>query len=1008
MSYPKTESKVDFQKIEQIVLKNWENNDIFKQIKNNNKNGERFLFFDGPVTPSSIPHTGHLGVSSVKDMVCRYNYMKGKNVVHKLGWDVHGLPTEIMVEKLTNKQTKDLVKEFGISKFCEMCKTGVMRYVEEWAVYLQRIGRLVEIGEGDVVYNTMYKNYMESVIWGIKTLYEKGLVYKDFKVNPYDWALGTVISNSEASSEYKDICDDAVTVAFELNKKNKILVWTTTPWTLPANEALAVNKNIEYLFLEDENEVNYIISESCVKKYKDILKNLKQVKKCKGSELVGLTYKPLFDYYNDEKLYKIISADYVSNDSGTGIVHLAPAFGEDDYIALKQIDSDFPIIVNVDEDGNFTEEVKNWAGLNIFEATPKIIEFLKNAGVLIKKESYKHSYPFSPRSKKKLIYRATEAWYIDVPKILNNLLQQNKKVEWKSAGNRFLNWIENARPWGISRNRFWGVPLPIWKNNKGQYKVFGSVQELEEFFDVKINDLHRSTLDNLKKDDWVREPYVLDAWFESGSMPYAYMHYPFENKEIVENANYISDYIVEGQDQTRGWFYTLMVLSTALFNRPAFKVVSANGHVVDEHKKKLSKSLQNYTDPFGLFNKYGADSIRLYILGSNFLKAEPLSIDKEGLVFKEYIKNILTPLWNAYHFFTLYANASNLEVTDVPNCQNILDKYIVNELRLLSKKYIEFMDQYKTDFVIKDFIKFLDILNNWYIRRSRERFWTEEREAFNTLYYVLKQFCQMLAPFAPFITDYIYNNLYKQSVHLEHFKFNNNDIDLNLISKMRNVQDIVSSGKQLREKYKISNRQPLNAMTIVGTNVSDYENILKDELNVKNIIFANNINEYAKESIYLVTPKLGAKLGSGLKIVTKNIENNNFVIKDGRLYTGDFILEKYEFEKRLLIKDGITGIALSDNTAVIIIDTVLTDDLINEWLANEIRRFIQETRKNIGLDISDRINLTFEGDSCLIKAIHLFENRIKNDALIINMKEGKGKYDTLIDKYKFSIDIEKC
>ncbi|HOY47187.1 MAG TPA: isoleucine--tRNA ligase [Alphaproteobacteria bacterium] len=998
MAYPKTDPRANFPELEKQVSEFWKSDNTFNKLKDKNKGGNVFRFFDGPATPSSIPHIGHLGVSAMKDAVCRYRNMLGNNVIHKLGWDVHGLPTEVMVEKSTGKQSKELVSEFGIEKFCDMCRSGVMKYVSDWGMYLNRIGRWVEIGDGDIVYNTMYKDYMESVIWALKKLYDDGLLYRDFKVNPFDWALGTVISNSEASQEYQDIVDDTVTVWFELENGKRVLAWTTTPWTLPANSALAVNPKMKYLVMHDEDGSEYIIAESRLSAYEKQFIKAEKVAEIMGESLVGMKYKPLFNYYNDEMLYQIISADYVSDSDGTGIVHIAPAFGEEDYLAAKALDPKFPVIVNVDDYGNFTDDVTDWAGENIFVANPKIIEKLKNTGHLVKKDSHKHSYPFSPRSKQKLIYRATEAWYIDVPKIRDRLIANNKLVDWKSAGNRFEAWIENARPWGISRNRFWGVPLPIWTNDSGEYKVFGSIAEIQEFFGVEIIDLHRPTMDKLEKDGWKRIPDVLDCWFESGAMPFASMHYPFENKDIIDDKNYMSGYIIEGQDQTRGWFYTLMVLSTALFDRPAFRTISANGMIVDEHKKKLAKSVGNYTDPIVLIDTFGADALRLYILGSNFLKAEPVSIDKEGKVFAETTKNILTPLWNAYHFFTLYANAGNLTAKDnLGKTNNVSDEYIMQELNELIKTFKESFDNYKPDIAIKELVRFLDILNNWYIRLNRERFWGEEQNAFDTLFTVIITLCKIIAPLAPFASEFIYRNLNGgKSVHLESFPDVIGKQNISLLESMRKVQSIVSTGKQIRENANLRNRLPLKSLKVAGWFDSDYTNIIQNELNVKSVEKIDKISDVADSFVYPITPKIGARLGSALKDIIPAIKQGKYHVEGEKLVVAEHTLNADEFEIRLTVKDGITGAALPDNTAVVVLDTELTPELIAEGLANEALRFIQDTRKTIGLDVSDRIILEYSGDSKILAAISEHKERIMKDALI----------ETIIDQSMTGADLD--
>ena len=892
-----------------------------------------------------------------------------------------------------------------------MCRQDVMTYSNEWLRFIERIGRWVDGGETKG-YRTMDKNFMESVIWAIKKLYDTGLLYKDFKVNPFDWKQGTVLSNSEASSEYQDVVDDTVTVWFELENGDRAIAWTTTPWTLPANSALAVNPNMKYVRMKHNDGHVYVLAESRLKAYEKIFATSEKVGEIQGSELVGLHYKPIFDYYTNisnenNNLYTVISADYVSDGDGTGIVHIAPAFGEDDYLAAKALDSKFPVILNVDDYGNFDSTVKDWAGQNIFEANPKIIDWLKQTGILVKKEQHKHAYPFGPRSHEKLIYRATDAWYVDVPKIRDRLVEITKNdTTWTSAGNRFMDWIENARPWGITRNRFWGVPLPIWEKD-GEYKIFGSVKEMEDFFGVKIDDLHRPTLDALTKDGWHRITDVLDCWFESGSMPFASLHYPFENQDKFEKT-FPADYIIEGQDQTRGWFYHLMIMAVALFDKPAFKVVSANGMILDEQKRKFSKSLHNFEDPSEQLEIYGADAIRLFMQGSNFMKAEPVLVDKAGHVFNDTIKTILTPLWNAYHFFTLYANASNITVTKEPKSDDLMDKYILAELNELVKKTTVSLDEYKPDIAIKEFVRFLDILNNWYIRLNKNRFWEEDISAFETLHYVLVTFCKCLAPFAPFISEYIFKNLTgKESVHLEDWPTTNNT-DTKIVEDMRHVQAIVSVGNQLREQYKLRNRLPLMDVTIAGADMREYANIIKDELNVKNVKFIEDIHNVADSFVYLITPKIGSRLGGALKDIIPAVKRGDYEIKGDKLVVGEYTLNADEFENRLTVKDGVSGAALPDNTAVVVLNTETNSELIAEGLVNDALRFIQDSRKAAGLDVSDRIKLTYTTEIALHNALETYKKRIMHNALIVEMNfDEANQFTTEIEGYNLSINIEK-
>ncbi|MCL2749377.1 MAG: isoleucine--tRNA ligase [Alphaproteobacteria bacterium] len=1008
MPYPKTEPKANFPELERQILTFWRDHDIFHKSLQQTKGGEPFSFYDGPPFGNGLPHWGHLGVSSVKDTVLRYQTMKGRHVVRELGWDCHGLPAEMSVEKAQNRKAKDIVESEGMTAFCDMCRADVQVYTKEWERFIERIGRWVDIGD-KFGYRTMDKDYMESMLWTIKELFEKELLYKDYRVNPFDWTNGTVLSNSEASQDYREVVDDAITVWFELRDGRRLLAWTTTPWTLPANSALAVNPKMKYLEMKDTDGAVYIVAESRLSAYEKQFDKAEKVRELLGSDLIGLKYKPLLNRHEtlNPAFYTVIAADYVSDDSGTGIVHIAPAFGEEDFWAVKNIDQRFPVIVNVDPYGNFTDEVEDFAGMNIFEANPKIIANLKERGHLVKKEQYKHSYPYGDRSKEKLIYRATESWYINVPKIKEQLLANNAKVWWTSAGGRFSDWIANARPWSISRNRFWGVPLPIWTNGD-KIKVFGSISELEKFFGVKINDLHRPTLDALEKDGWKRIPDVLDCWVESGSMPWASLHYPFENQEKFAET-FPADYIIEGQDQTRGWFYALMVLATALFDKPAFKVVSVNGMVVDENKKKFSKSLKNFVNPEAQIEQFGADAVRLFILGSNFLKAEPVPTDKEGKVFNEPIKNILTPLWNAYHFFTLYANAGKIKAEKNPDfftATNIMDRYILTELNELFDVANKNLDNYQPDILIRHITNFLDILNNWYIRLNRKRFWDEDQDAFNTLWTVLVYFCRVIAPLSPFASEYIYRNLTElESVHLQKYPYYTecyNGVDI-LLADMRRVQQVIATGKMLREQAGLRNRIPLSSLTAVGAKMPDYEDIIKDELNVKDVNIVDDITNFADYFIYLITPKIGARLGNKLKEIMVASKQPGFNPNDWGLLPD-------EYETRLTVKPGITGAALPDNTAVVVLDTNITPELALEGLARDALRFIQDSRKEAGLDVSDRIVLEYSAEGELAKAIETHSDMIKENALIKELRKSAdaSEFSTTIENHKFGIKITKA
>lgn len=998
MAYPKTEQKADFPELENGILKFWRENDTFHRSLAATANGTPFNFYDGPPFANALPHWGHLSISAIKDLTCRYQTMRGRHVRRELGWDCHGMAAEGAVEKQHKKSAQELVSENSVGGFCDMCSSLVMTYAHEWLAFIERIGRWTDAGD-DKGYRTLDKNYMESVMWALKQLYDQGLLYQDFKVNPYDWKLGTILSHAEASSDYRMVQDEAVSVWFELSDGRRLVAWTTTPWTLPANEALAINPKIEYVQIRAADGYDYIVAKSRVSVYEKQLGA--DATPIAAADLLGLKYKPLFDFYNDEKFYQIIAADYVSDTDGTGIVHIAPAFGEDDYWALKNIDPKFPIILNVDDYGNFTDEVGEFAGLNIFDANPKIITHLKESGRLVKRESYSHQYPYGDRSKEKLIYRATSAWYIDVPKIKDRLIANNKKTNWTSAGERYAKWIENVRPWGISRNRFWGTPLPIWTRDS-EYRVFGSIAEIEEFFETKLNGLHRADLDGLEKDGWKRIPDILDCWFESGSMPFASLHYPFENADRFA-AEFPANYIVEAQDQTRGWFYTLNVLATALFDKPAFLTIGVSGLVVDANKKKLSKSLGNYSDPMDSVNKYGADAVRLFMLGSNLMKTEPVSVDASGEVFLEPIKTILVPMWNAYNFFTTYANAANITATGSAAFDNVLDKYIVGKLSELLNAATTAFDASMPDSAVRELVKFLDTLNNWYIRLNRERFWNEDKSAFECLYFVLTNLCRITAPMSPFLAEYIYKNLTgAESVHLSGWP-ELPAANAEISGDMDNVRAIISVGKMLRENAGLRNRLPLASITIASANAVKYENIIRDELNVKNVIVSSDVAAVADSFVYLITPKIGARIGAKLREIIPASKRPDFDPVAAGLLPD-------EFEIRLNVKPGIMGAATPDCGAVVVLDTNITPELANEGLARDALRFIQDSRKAAGLDVSDRIRLSYSADDELAAAIESHREMIMENALAIELTSapGQGEFKAEIESHPFSISIHKA
>ncbi len=873
--YPEPELNFDFAKNEQQTLQFWQENDIFqKSISNRNfltQNSEddfeeedttspagccvkndcskhtnktktnEFVFYDGPPFANGLPHYGHLLTGYIKDIFARYQTMKGKKVERKFGWDTHGLPVEMEVEKELGVSGQIGINQFGIEKFNNACEKSVMKYAGEWKNYVNRQGRWVDFEGG---YKTMDINYMESVLWAFKELYDKGLMYEDFRVMPYSWACQTPLSNFETKMDnaYRKKESKTVTVKFELKevpkflkefnpKKVSLLAWTTTPWTLPSNLALAIGKQISYKAVKKDDEI-LILSQECLNE--KITKDLVEFDiidiPLNGESLLNLAYKPLFPYLlNNEKVknnpncFTILHGDFVTTDTGTGIVHLAPGFGEDDQLLCKQ--NNIPTLCPVDEAGKFTSEIFDLENLSlkkrqVFETNDDIIKYLKSQNSWLKTEQYQHDYPHCWRTDTALIYKALPSWYVKVEQIKEQMIENNQQINWipnNIKDGQFGKWLEGARDWSISRNRFWGCPVPVWKSNDTKYPridVYGSLKQLEQDFGRLPKDnqgktnLHRPFIDQLTRlnpsdprfdknhpehqncSTMNRVLDVLDCWFESGSMPFAQAHYPFDNKNWFEN-NFPADFITEYLAQTRGWFYTLMVLSTALFNKPPFKNVICHGTILDENSQKLSKRLKNYADPLEIFAQYGSDAMRFYMISQPVMKGQELKIDKEGKAIKETLRLAIKPLINAYNFFCLYANsdgikAHRIEPQEIKNKgikieiikgqevveqsfeqnppKNIIDRYILAKLKLAIAEIDFAMQNYDTPAACGQFIAFFEVLNNWYIRRSRQRFWKSELDqdkiaAYNTLYTVLLSICEASAPLLPFTTEKVWQGL---------------------------------------------------------------------------------------------------------------------------------------------------------------------------------------------------------------------------------------------------------
>ncbi|MFA6505371.1 MAG: isoleucine--tRNA ligase, partial [Treponemataceae bacterium] len=906
--YENVEPKVDFPKMEEAVLSFWEKHDIFRKSISQREGAEEYVFYDGPPFATGLPHFGHFVPGTIKDIIPRYQTMKGKKVERRFGWDCHGLPVENLIEKELGLNSKTDIERYGVAKFNEACRAAVLRYVKEWRRIVTRLGRWVDF---DNDYKTMDPDYMESIWWVMKSLWEKGLLYEGHYILPYCPRCSTVLSNHELNlGGYKDVHDPAITVRFKVrgasgaalslaaelsDGSTYLLAWTTTPWTLPSNLALTLGPEVDYVLVKDGSE-RFILAESRLSAYYKKPEDCVIVWKKKGSELAGLEYEPLFPYFKDaaaQNAFKTYLGDFVTTEDGTGIVHTAPGFGEDDYRVLKG--TGVPTICPVDAECKFTAEVSDYQGIFVKDADKAIMERLKNEGKLVKRDQVLHAYPHCWRCQSPLIYRAVGSWFVNVTKVKASMLKANSTIYWVPEhikDGRFGKWLEGARDWAISRNRYWGNPLPIWKcPDCGKTICIGSRAELKELSGVDATDLHKHFVDSIKipcscGKTMERIPEVLDCWFESGAMPYGQHHYPFENKEFFDS-HFPADFINEGLDQTRGWFYTLTVLAAALFDKPAFKNCVVSGLVLATDGKKMSKSLRNYTDPMKVVNEFGADALRLFLMHSAVVKADDLRYSDDGV--REVLKSIIIPLWNSYSFYVTYANIDKASPAGAPeNPVNPLDKWILSTAETMVEKVSAALDSYDMSKAIDPIVEFIDLLNNWYIRRSRRRFWrsgndTDKLEAYGTLYSVLKTISLVAAPFMPFTTEAIWRNLRLKddplSVHLADFPVPNvSRRDAELEFKMAVVRHAVSMGRSLRYQYNIKVRQPLRSVELVTRDSSEkrvlleMEEIVREELNVKNVVFHDNeedLVEYQAKANFRV---LGKELGKDMKAAAERIE----------------------------------------------------------------------------------------------------------------------------------------
>lgn len=973
---------------EERILKFWNENAIFQASLKQREKDSAFTFYDGPPFATGLPHYGHLLAGTIKDVVPRYKTMKGFYVSRRFGWDCHGLPVEQEIEKGFNLSGAKSIEEFGIGRFNEECRKIVLRYTEEWKQVVSRMGRWVDF---DQTYKTMDLNFMESVWWVFKQLFEKGLVYEGYKVMPFSAKLGTPLSNFEAGENYQEIDDPALTVAFPLidDPQTAILIWTTTPWTLVSNLAVMAGSDIDYVKIADQKSgKQYILAMSRLATLYKTAEEYTVLDTFKGSKLEGKTYQPPFDYFSNKRedgAFRIILDQNVSLDEGTGLVHAAPAFGEVDFYACQK--AGIAPVCPVDNNGKFTAEIPEHQGLFVKDADKDIIKRLKEKGLVFHHGMIRHRYPFCWRSDTPLIYKAVTTWFVAVEKIKDKLLKANQQIHWTPGylkEGRFGKWLEGARDWAISRNRYWGTPIPIFKSEEGGLHVVGSIAELEKLTGKKIDDLHRHLIDDLTFElngkTYKRIPEVFDCWFESGSMPYAQNHYPFEKQEQFD-AQFPADFIAEGIDQTRGWFYTLTVLAAALFDKPAFKNVIVNGIILAKDGSKMSKRLKNYPDPMEVVGRHGADAVRLYMLHSPAVKGDDLCFTEEGVEL--VMRQVLIPLWNAYSFFLTYARIYKWTPQgDVPS-STLIDRWVTTKLNKLIHDVEEGMDAYDLSRAVEPFVGFVDELTNWYIRRSRRRFWSEEdsqdrREAFATLYNVLVQLAKVAAPFVPYISDAIYQNLRKEtdpaSVHLCDYPLYHKELrDVRLETGMEAIQKIVSLGHAMRKEHKVKVRQPLPMAEIAcaSDELLDFlisqKHLIEDELNVKEIRFHKTDEQFvtlqAKPNFRVLGKKVGGKMQAVQALIQQfthveleklmNSQNVELNI-DGQAIA----LTPEDVEVKRIVREGL--IASTDQGLTIALDTTLSEPLILEGLAREIVNKVNSMRREAKLDVSDRIVLKMD------------------------------------------------
>ncbi len=1006
--------KVNFSKMEEEILELWKRENTFKESIAQRDEANDFVMFDGPPFATGLPHFGHFVPNTIKDVIPRYQTMKGHRVERRFGWDCHGLPVEYEMEKELGISGKSEVEKFGVAEFNEKCRSIVLRYTKEWEKTITRLGRWVDF-END--YKTMDTSFMESIWWVFKTLWDQGLVYEGHYILPYCPRCSTVLSNNELNlGGYKDVHDPSITVRFKVKDQENtyFLAWTTTPWTLPSNLGLAVGPEVTYVKIKDGDDT-FILAEALLGSFYKDPSDYTILEKKLGTEYAGIAYEPLFPYFAhlaEEGAFVTRLADFVTTEDGTGIVHIAPGFGEDDYEVFRG--SGVTVVCPIDDECQFTAEVPDYQGRFVKDCDKDIITRLKDEGKLVKRVNYLHSYPHCWRCDSPLIYRAVSSWFVDIGKVKDKMLKANDQITWVPdhlKHGRFGKWLENARDWAISRNRYWGNPIPLWRcDSCGEVHCVGSLDELENLSGERVEDLHKHFVDHIEipcqstecNGVMQRIPEVLDCWFESGSMPYAQNHYPFENQQEVER-HLPADFICEGLDQTRGWFYTLVVLGAALFDKPAFSHVVTNGLVLAEDGKKMSKSLRNYSDPMEVINTFGSDALRFFLMNSAGVRGEEVKYSDDGV--KDVLKGVIIPLWNGYSFFVTYANIDNFTPKGLPsNLANSLDKWIVSEAEAMVAEMTKHFDGYDIQRALQPFIRFIDLLNNWYIRRSRRRFWRSENdgdklEAYETLYYVLMRAIHVIAPVIPFITEEIYQNLKQpgmaDSIHLADYpKADVTRQCPELEEEMELAKQTVTMGRALRSQYSLKIRQPLQAIHLVTRDshkmevLVRLEQMIKEELNVRSVVYSDNEEKLVTMKAKANFKVLGKQLGPHMKevnalIMELSMDNILQILRGEEFslsYSGGTIqlteesiaIQREEREHISVLNEGDITVAL---------ETELTEDLITEGIVRDVIREIQMYRKELDLEITDRIRLTLDISESIREAMKQYEDQISTETL---------------------------